>query len=407
MIPVDQAQSRMLEQVQPLPPQSLQLGAGVLGLVLAQEICSSNDSPPFAKALMDGFAVRSDDCANGQAELEIIEEVTAGRVAKKEVQAGQATQIMTGAPIPTGADAVVMIERCVVRENRVLVQDRPKPAQNVLPRGREMRAGEKILSPGTRIGPVEIGLLSAVGNASVRVQPRPRVTVLSTGDEIVEVHQTPGPGQIRNSNGMMLLAQTQRAGATARTMLIVPDDRDRLRRAIQQGLDQGEAVVLSGGVSAGKLDLVPGVLESLGVALLLHKVRMKPGKPMHFGVLSKPDGDRRYVFALPGNPVSSLVCFELFVRPALRKMRGLDPGPNLVSATLREDFPYRTDRPTYHPARLDGGNEGWSVRAVPWLGSADLRGVAAGNALLVLPEGDRIHRAGERFSVLRMEGDDL
>lgn len=406
MLSVAQAQTAILEKVEQLPAKAVRLGAAALGLALAEETRSDRDSPPFDKAMMDGYAVRSQDLAQGEADLEVVEVLTAGKTPQKEVAQGQASQIMTGAPLPQGADAVVIVERSRASGSRVILTDQPKPGQNILPRGREMRAGEVILSPGACLRPQEIGVLAGLGRGDVNAIPRPLVSILSTGDEVVDVHQQPGPGQIRNTNGPMLLAQVQRAGGVARTMLIVPDEREQLRRAIRQGLEEGDAVVLSGGVSMGKLDLVPEVLQELGVAAHVHKVAMKPGKPMYFGVWSGgAEAKPKFVFGLPGNPVSSLVCFELFVRPALRKMRGLVPGPCVIAAVLQEDFPYRTDRSTYHPARLEMASDGWTVRPTPWFGSPDLRGVMAANAFLVLPEGDCVHRAGEKYPVVRVEDD--
>jgi molybdopterin molybdotransferase len=313
---------------------------------------------------------------------------------------GQATRIMTGAPVPEGADAVVPVERTrAAGGGRVQVEDRPvKPGLNVLPRGREMRKGETVLVAGSVLRPQEFGILATVGRTAARVHPAPRVAVLSTGDEVVEAGTVPGPGQIRNGNGPTLLAQAKRAGGAPRYLGIARDRLDSLRPLVAQGLE-ADALVLSGGVSAGKLDLVPGVLRDLGVRAHFHKVAMKPGKPVFFGTR-----EGTLVFGLPGNPVSALVCFELFVRPAVRALGGhLRPGPPLVGVPLAEDFAYRTDRPTYHPARLEGGEGGWRVQPVPWFGSPDLRGLAAANAFVLLPPGDHQHRAGQLFPVLRVE----
>jgi molybdopterin molybdotransferase len=234
------------------------------------------------------------------------------------------------------------------------------------------------------------------------VVPAARVAVLSTGDELVEASETPGPGQIRNSNGPMLLALAARAGAAARSLGIARDRLDSLRPLVEEGL-RDDVFLLSGGVSAGVLDLVPGVLADAGVVAHFHKVAMKPGKPVLFA--SRDAGGRRsLVFGLPGNPVSALACFVLFVRPALRRLAGhADAGPRTVPAVLAEDFPYRTDRPTYHPARLEATPDGWRVRPVPWFGSADLRGLTQADALLPLPAGDHRHQAGEAFDVLPLE----
>jgi molybdopterin molybdotransferase len=404
MLNVPEAQRIVLEQVRPLPAQTIPLSPAALGLVLADDVASDLDMPPFDKALMDGYALRAADAAEPGTTLAIIEEVTAGQVPTRPVQPGQATRIMTGAQVPQGADAVVMVERTTqLDEGRVRIDVAMKPEANLLRRGREMRRGETILRAGARLRPQEFGLLAMVGRTTATMQPRPDVGVLPTGDEIVDSGHTPGPGQIRNSNGPMLMAQVARAGAAPRWLGIARDTLDSMRGLVSEGL-RCDALILSGGVSAGKLDLVPGVLGDLGVRTYFHKVAMKPGKPMLFGVKEHgPDRPPTYVFGLPGNPVSSLVCFELFVRPALRRMMALPPGPRLIEAALAEDFPYRTDRTTYHPARLDLTPQGWSARVVPWFGSPDLRGVASSNAFVVLPEGDHRHRAGDRLSVLVVE----
>jgi molybdopterin molybdotransferase len=401
MLSVSQAQALILQEARTLPPEAVPLGPAVLGAVLAEDVASDLDMPPYDKALMDGYAVRAADFADGRAALQVVEEITAGRVPRHALAPGQASRIMTGAPIPTGADAVVMVERTrLLDDGRVHVEGRPpRPGDNVLPRGREMRRGEVVLAAGAELRPQELGLLAAVGRTEVRVAPPSRVAVLSTGDEVVEAGEAPGPGQIRNSNGPMLAALAARAGSRSRYLGIARDRLDSLRPLVEEGL-RDDVLVLSGGVSAGKYDLVPGVLQEAGVTAHLHKVEMKPGKPVFFGSRDR-DGRRALVFGLPGNPVSALVCFALFVRPALRRLAGhTSPGTDSVVATLAEDFAYRTDRPTYHPAHLEVCEGRSMVRAVPWFGSADLRGLARANALLVVPAGDHQHKAGGTFPVV-------
>jgi molybdopterin molybdotransferase len=293
-----------------------------------------------------------------------------------------------------------MIERCEIHGDHVQINEpRIKPRLNILDRAKEMRVGETILRSGKRLRPQELGLLAGVGRTSARLQPAARVAVLSTGDEIVPPEVKPGPSQIRNSNGAMLLAQVQRAGGVPTFLGIARDEAAHLRALIAEGLKY-DVLILSGGVSAGKLDLVPGVLAELGVQAIFHKVAMKPGKPVLFGVAARGS---TVVFGLPGNPVSSLVCFELFVRPALRKLMARKPGPDWVKATLARDYPYRTDRPTYHPARLQISDDGWTVEAAAWFGSPDLRGILSANAFVLLPEGDHVHRAGDKLMVLNVE----
>jgi molybdopterin molybdotransferase len=407
MLSVSTAQALILQHAQPLPAAPVPLTTAVLGAVLAEDVLSDLDMPPYDKALMDGYAVRCADLAGGTGTLAVVEEITAGRVPQKALAAGQASRIMTGAPIPAGCDAVIPVERTrLLEDGRVRIEDRPpRPGLNVLPRGQEMRRGEAILPAGSVLRPQELGLLATVGRTEARVIPAPRVNVLSTGDEVVEAGEVPGPGQIRNSNGPMLQAQTLRAGGLPRYLGIARDRLDSLGPLVAEGL-RADVLILSGGVSAGKLDLVPGVLQEAGVTAHFHKVELKPGKPLLFGT-READGGRTLVFGLPGNPVSALVCFELFIRPALRRLRGrADPGPNLVPARLTEDFSYRTDRPTYHPAHLEATAEGFRVRPVPWFGSPDLRALTRANALLVLPVGDHRHQAGQLLPTLSLEGDD-
>jgi molybdopterin molybdotransferase len=402
MLSVEEALRLILEHARPLPAEAVPLSPAALGRVLAEDVASDLDLPPFDKALMDGYALRSSDLGGWKPILSVVEEITAGRTPTRAIGPGQASRIMTGAPIPEGADAVVPVERTQLVQERVQVDAWVAAGENILPRGREMRRGEVVLRAGCVLRPQEMGVLASVGRAMVRVVPSPRVAVLATGDELVEPKLVPGPGQIRNSNAPMLLAQAARAGAVPRDLGIGRDNVDSLRALIQEGLDTADVLVLSGGVSAGKLDLVPGVLQEVGVTPHLHKVRLKPGKPLFFG--TREQGSKRLVFGLPGNPVSSLVCFELFIRPALLGLAGQEELQVIVEAELAEDFPYRTDRPTYHPARLESTDEDYLVRPVPWFGSADLRAFLKANALLVLPEGDHQHRAGQTFEVLPLDG---
>jgi molybdopterin molybdotransferase len=394
------------KHVQPLPPEPMALGSTLLGHVLAADVLSDLDMPPYDKSMMDGYAVRRADLPTGRGTLQVIEEITAGRVPRQILAAGQTSRIMTGAPIPPGCDAVVVVERTRLGEDgRVEIDDRPPyPGQNILPRAAEMHCGDKVLSAGTVLRPQEFGVLATLGRTSVSVHPSPRVAILSTGDELVEPAQKPEGGQIRNSNGAMLTALVGRAGGMPRYLGIGRDEAAYLRPMVCDGL-KAHVLLLSGGVSAGKLDLVPGVLREAGVAAHFHKVEMKPGKPIFFGTAPRLGGGApTLVFGLPGNPVSVLVCFELFVRPALRRLLGhVDPGPRFITAVLSEDFSYRTDRPTYHPARCEASPAGWTVGPVPWLGSADLRALTQANALILLPPGDQWHRAGQTFEVLSLD----
>jgi molybdopterin molybdotransferase len=319
----------------------------------------------------------------------VVEEIAAGAVPQRAVGPGECARIFTGAPIPDGADAVVMQEDTEPQGERVRIRDgNVRPGQYVFRRGTEMRAGEVVLPAGTELNPAAVGVLASVGMTTAVLVPRPRVLVFATGSELLDTLSVPlyqpGPGQIWNSNGPMLEAQAARAGTAAINRGIVRDDVRDLRQTIGGALELCEVVILAGGVSVGKFDLVPGVLQDLGVERHFHQVRMKPGKPLFFGTR----GDA-LVFGLPGNPVSAFVCFELFVRPALRVLAGhADPGPRTATLPLAEAVAESNDRPAYRPAKLEPADVGWAVRPLPWAGAPDLRGLQPADALLALPAGD-------------------
>jgi molybdopterin molybdotransferase len=292
-----------------------------------------------------------------------------------------------------------------------------KAGQNIMRQGSSLRRGEIVLPAGQEIRPAEVGLLAEVGRANVLTYPRPRVAVLSTGNELVEAHELPAAGQIRNSNGPLLSAAVRRSGGTPIELGIARDDAADLRAKIEQGL-AADILVLSGGVSMGVLDLVPRVLTELGVEQVFHKVNLKPGKPLWFGTTgsrSKVQGSRSghqpetlnlkpgtLVFGVPGNPVSGLVCFELFVRPAIARLAGREPDAVLrrLDARLTKSFAHRGDRPTYFPAIVRRVAGDWTAEPVEWRGSADLRGITRANALIVFPAGDRAWQPGDVFETL-------
>jgi molybdopterin molybdotransferase len=302
-------------------------------------------------------------------------------------------RIFTGAPIPPGADAVVKQEDVTVDGGTIRLAKAVKPGANVMRRGTEMRAGEVIVPAGTVLSPVAVGLLAAVGKSPAPVFSRPRVGVLVTGNELVDAGRVPAGGQIRNTNGPMLLAMAFRAGAITRKAGIATDEEGRLASLVRLALRTDDVVVLSGGVSVGKYDLVPDVLKSLGVEIHFHTVRMKPGKPLLFGTFRD-----KLVFGLPGNPVSAAVGFELFVRPAIDIMCGrTDPGPKELRVPLSEPLSAKHDRPTYHPAVIGAD----SVRPLPWQGSADLRALLPANGYVVLPPGEVSYPTGEVVNVIQ------
>jgi molybdopterin molybdotransferase len=400
MLSVAEAQTLVFKHAQALAPETTRLGPSALGLVLAEDVASDIDMPPFDKALMDGYAFRFDNLRTPGPVLDVAGEIMAGQTHDRPLGPREAVRIMTGAPVPLGADTVVMIERTrVVEGGRVEILDESiRSGANVLRLGREMRRGEVVLSRGAVLRPQELGLLATVGRTSVKSYPRPGAAIICTGDELVEAAEQPGPGHIRNGNGPMIAGLASRAGAVPGYLGIAKDDMSHLRELVGRGLESA-VLILSGGVSAGKRDLVPAALEELHVQPHLHKVAMKPGKPVFFGTRGQT-----LVFGLPGNPVSSLVCFELFVRPALRVLAGhAECGPQVVDAVVQEEFTYRTDRPTYHPALLHADSAGWRVQMVPWFGSADLRGVTRCNSFAILPVGDNRIKAGQLQPVLRTD----
>ncbi|MEQ8789164.1 MAG: molybdopterin molybdotransferase MoeA [Pirellulaceae bacterium] len=408
MLEVAEALQRVLAETRAKSPRTVPL-SDALGMVLAEDAVSDVDSPPHDKALMDGYAVLAADAHTGPVELRVLEQVAAGATPAQTVVPGAATRIMTGAPIPDGADAVVMVEQTepLGVENANSAADVPvrvrinasrvDSGQNIMRRAASMRRGEVVLNSGRLLRPMEIGLLAEVGRAEVRVVPRADVAVLSTGDELVPADSLPGGGQIRNSNGPMLRAMVERAGGRAVDLGIGRDEEAELRRLVALGL-QHDVLVLSGGVSAGVLDLVPRVLASEGVEQVFHKVHLKPGKPLWFGIRRRQPHDT-LVFGLPGNPVSSLVCFELFVRPAIAALAGERNDAPVQTATLAAAHRQRGDRPTYWPARRSSDVRSVSVTPLNWKGSADLRTLADADCLIYFPPGEREYAVGDEVEI--------
>jgi len=367
-----------------------------LGLTLAESIVATADSPPFDKSMMDGFAIRSTDISGEGTQLTVSERTTAGQVPQKNVGAGEAIQVMTGGAVPAGCDAVIPVE-LVDDQGETISINIPSigSGKNIMKQGESMRTGETVLPAGRGITPAQLALLAELGRYEVSVYGRPRVAVLATGNELVPVDRQPGPGQIRNSNEPMLTAQIQSAGATPQPLGIARDEHDMLKSKIEAGL-QNDVLILSGGVSAGVLDLVPQVLTECGVEQVFHKVQLKPGKPLWFGVRSESEqGGRCLVFGLPGNPVSSLVCFELFVKPALRCLQGLKQPAKPLQAELSQAHLVKGGRPVYHPARWQVENGQLTAHPTRWVGSADLRGTAEANGMIHFPPREAAYEPGE------------
>ncbi|WZO97577.1 molybdopterin molybdotransferase MoeA [Isosphaeraceae bacterium EP7] len=404
MLTDKEATLAVLAAAEPLPAHLVSLGdAG--GLILAENVSADLDSPPFTKALVDGYAVRSSDLGAAGSSLPLGRQILAGQSPDTPLGPREAASIMTGAPMPEGADAVVMIERTVLAGDLVeFLDDAPRPGRNLMPRGREMRAGDLVARLGDVLSPALIGLLAAVGRPRIAAFGPARVAVVPTGDELVEADFQPGPGQIRNSNGPMLAALAREAGALATLYPIAPDDEGPLTLALKEGLD-ADVLLIIGGVSAGVRDLVPHALGLLGVETVFHKVRIKPGKPLLLGLgPNRSERPRCLVFGLPGNPASGFVNFHVFVAPALDKMTHRQDRTRWARLRLSTDFAHRGDRPTYHPSRYEFRDGSIAIRPLDWAGSADLRSLTDSDALIRFAEGDRHYRAGEEVDILQTRG---
>jgi len=370
MLTVEQASALILADVPLRPVVTVDLPAS-LGSVLAEDCASDVDMPPFDKAMMDGYAVRSADAGG----LEVIEEIPAGRMAVRAVRPGTCSKIMTGAPVPEGADAVQQVEKTRRDGALVTLLEPVRPRQNIAPRAQDLKAGDVVLKKGHLLRAAEIGTLATIGKTRVRVIAKPRVAVLATGDELVPPGERPGAGQIRNSNTFSIAAQVRGAGLECDDLGIVRDDREAIRAGIREGLKR-DLLLISGGVSAGDWDLVIPALEAEGVTLRMHQVLIKPGRPFCFAPR---------VFGLPGNPVSAFVIFEVFVRPYLGRMMGADLARPRVRARLETAVTRKIERVHYLPARVRYEEGGYRAELVPWTGSADLVAVTRADGFVVVP----------------------
>jgi molybdopterin molybdotransferase len=359
------------------------------------------DSPPFDKSAMDGFAVRAEDIAAPPVTLAVIADIPAGTMPRARIGAGQAASIMTGAPVPEGADSVVMVEwTSGFGGKEVTVERAVRAGANVSKRGRITGRGDVVVEQGTRIGVEEAALLAMVGADPVPVFELPRVALIATGDELVPPSATPGPAQIRNCASVALRAFFKGYGIDADDLGAVGDSAEATREALEKALDR-DIVVLTGGVSVGTYDFVQEVLEALGVDVYVTRVAVKPGKPTVFGTL----GDKM-IFGLPGNPVSTMVISRVLLGPALEKRLGLRPsGPRIIQARLRGDMKKRPDRLWFVPAHIDIEKEAL-VSPIPNHGSADIPSAAAANCLIVGPKGETLIKSGSSVAVFLL-GDRL
>lgn len=368
------------------------------GRVLAESVRSDVDLPPYDRVAMDGYAVRSADVRRPNTTLDVVETIHAGEVPRVRLTKGQACRIMTGAPLPRGADAVVMVEntRAVEEGARVLVSTSVGPGENFCPRGEDLKRGAVVLSPGRLLGPAEAGILATVGKARVPVRRRPRVTILSTGNELVAPSRKPGPGKIRNSNAFSLAHFVEMGGGVVAGMKTVRDRKDKIEEAVGLGL-RSEILLLTGGVSMGAADFVPEVLEESGVRVHFHRVAIKPAKPILFG--THPKG---LVFGLPGNPISSFLALSLFVLPALRRRLGLPGAPGTWGqARLGESMKTPPHLTEFRPVAFRDGR----LFPVPYNGSGHLASLLAADGFAVLPSGVRSLRRGAEVGFLPLNGD--
>ena len=393
LLSIDEALRRVLARVRPLGSETVPT-AKAAGRVLAEDVTAGVDLPPFPSSAMDGYALRAEDTPG---RLPVVFRIAAGVPAERPLASGEAMAISTGGAVPEGADAVIQIELVAEHDNKLEVPGQVEPGTNVRPVGGDVRAGEVVLTKGTRLGSAQVGALAAVGVPEVAVARRPRVAVLSTGTELRAQGETLGPGQISESNGPMLAAAFEAAGAVVERIGPVADDEEEHRRALERGLE-ADVLVSSGGVSVGPHDLVRRILADIGVEEDFWGVAVRPGKPLAFGAR----GDT-LVFGLPGNPVSSLVSVELFVRPALLALQGaVDPGPQYETAALGSPLRRNPARDQLARARTIVAAGGTGLEPLSGQESHMIARAAGADALVLVPAGEGELAAGETVRFLRL-----
>ncbi len=382
------------------------------GQVLAEPIVADRNFPPFPRAARDGYALRAADLAKLPATLEVVAEIKAGVAPELAIKLGrgQAAAIMTGAPAPSGADAVVMVEYTSRNGNQVEITKGVSAGDNIVPAGSEAKRGERLLSPGTRLDYAAVAVAASVGRTHLLVYSKPQIAVLSTGDEVVDIDVPPGPNQIRNSNSYSLAAQIKAAGGEPVLLPIAPDEPTRLRELIVDGFES-DLLLLAGGVSMGKYDLVEQVLADFQAQFFFTGAQIQPGRPIVFGRVPCGAGASRetpvspenykYFFGLPGNPVSTMVTFDLFVRPLIDALSGLSPQKLIfLSAKLKSEIKTKTGLKRFLPAILSGEFEDAEVELARWQGSGDIAATARANCYIVIPPDRERIAAGEWVPVL-------
>jgi molybdopterin molybdotransferase len=383
------------------------------GRILAEPVVADRDIPPFARSTRDGYAVRAADLVQLPATLTMIGEIKAGPLtdrASLQLNPGEAVSIMTGAPVPQSADAVVMIEYTSLQGDRVEITKGVASGENIVAQGAEAKRGSLLLNPGSRLNEAAIALVASVGKSPLKVFVRPRVAILTTGDEIVDVDAEVGPTQIRNSNSYSLAAQIQETGGEPVLLPIAPDEPRRLRQLIEQGL-QADLLLMTGGVSMGRYDLVEQVLTEMQAEFFFTGAKIQPGRPVVFGRVSCGAGafareisaspSHKYFFGLPGNPVSTMVTFELFARPVLEGLAGMFPRPlTFLHARLKSEIRVKPGLKRFLPAILSGQCENSHAELVSWHGSGDIGSIVRSNCLIVIPPDRERIPAGEWVAVM-------
>jgi molybdopterin molybdotransferase len=368
-----------------------------LGRVLAEDLIATCDVPPFDRSSMDGYAVRAADIENPPVELRVVGVSRAGSGMPGDLKAGEAIAIMTGAPVPEGADAVEVIEQCEILDGGKMIRIlKPvKVHENIAARASEVKTGKVVLAAGHRVGPAEIAVMATFGYGKVKVCGKPSVAIFATGDELVEVDETPKPDQIRNSNAYCLASQLRLMGLEADYLGIVRDDREELRRKMLAGLER-DVLIITGGVSMGEYDFVRDVFQDLELEILFSKVAIKPGKPTVFARRGN-----KLIFGLPGNPISALITFECFVRPALGRLCGAT-APELprIRGELLADMRQSPGRTAFMPAWVTWKEDGWKVEPLLWKSSADIVGFTGANATFIFPKNRDLLRRGEIVDIM-------
>ncbi len=401
MIRFNAALKIILSSVETIASENLRLTAA-LGRVLAEDIYADSDIPGFDNSAMDGFAVKSSDTFGASKDnakiLEVVEEIRAGDTAKKKLKRNQTARIMTGAPIPKGADSVIMVEHTKKILNRpqelIKIYRQVSPGENIRKKAEDVKEGELIITKGTWLGAAHIGILASLGRARIRAARRPRIAILATGNELVDVGERMGLGKIRSSNTYTLYSQVIKCGGIPKNLGIVKDNPIRLKEKIRQGLDC-DIILTSGGVSVGEFDLVKDVLAKIGTKIKFWQVAMRPGKPLVFGNIGKT-----LVFGLPGNPVSGMVSFEVFVRPVLLKMSGQKQDKQKeIEAVLEEEIQKKKGMRYFLRARTRWENGRYLSRLSGPQGSALLKPMALANSLVILGENQTIFKKGSKVGV--------